>query len=59
MDLRSRVTDLMRPARGELAEFVAIRSVADPRQFPAEECTRAAQWVLGKFAGARIFGCPP
>ena len=51
MDLRSRITDLMRPARGELAEFVAIRSVADPRQFPPEECAKAAHWVLDKFAG--------
>jgi acetylornithine deacetylase/succinyl-diaminopimelate desuccinylase-like protein len=37
-------------AREELAELVAIRSVADPRQFPPEECERAAQWVLDKFA---------
>ncbi|SDM06555.1 dipeptidase [Arthrobacter sp. ok362] len=51
MDLRSRIAELMRPARGELAEFVAIRSVADPRQFPPEECAKAAQWVLDKFAG--------
>ncbi|MGY3317229.1 M20/M25/M40 family metallo-hydrolase [Arthrobacter sp. TE12232] len=50
MDLRDRITELMRPAREELAEFVAIRSVADPRQFPVEECARAAQWVLEKFA---------
>lgn len=50
MDLRSRIADLMRPAQGELAEFVAIRSVADPRQFPPEECAKAAHWVLDKFA---------
>ncbi|MDR7083933.1 acetylornithine deacetylase/succinyl-diaminopimelate desuccinylase-like protein [Arthrobacter ginsengisoli] len=50
MELRSRITDLMRPAWGELAEFVALRSVADARQFPAEECAKAAQWVLAKFA---------
>lgn len=37
-------------ARDELAEFVAFRSVADARQFPPEECTQAAQWVLDKFA---------
>jgi acetylornithine deacetylase/succinyl-diaminopimelate desuccinylase-like protein len=36
--------------RNELAELVAIPSVADPRQYPAEECERAAQWVLEKFA---------
>ena len=50
MDLRSRVHDLMPAVRDELAELVAIRSVADPRQYPPEECERAAQWVLGRFA---------
>jgi cysteinylglycine-S-conjugate dipeptidase len=51
MDLRERVAGLMGPVRPELAELVAIRSVADPRQFPPEECTRAAQWVADAFAG--------
>jgi cysteinylglycine-S-conjugate dipeptidase len=46
MDLRERIASLMGQARPELAELVAIRSVADPRQFPPEECARAAQWVL-------------
>lgn len=50
MDLRSRVHDLMPAVRDELAELVAIRSVADPRQYPPAECERAAQWVLGRFA---------
>src|SRR5215207_3289531 len=50
MDLRAGITDLMPQAREELAELVAIRSVADPRQFPPEECDRAAQWVLDRFA---------
>jgi acetylornithine deacetylase/succinyl-diaminopimelate desuccinylase-like protein len=36
--------------RDELAELVALRSVADARQYPVEECERAAQWVLEKFA---------
>lgn len=49
MQLRSRIADLMPRAREELADLVAIRSVADPRQFPAEECERAATWVLEKF----------
>ncbi|MGO4102375.1 dipeptidase [Leifsonia sp. YAF41] len=49
MDLRSRIAELLPAAKDELAEFVAIRSVADPRQFPPEECTRAAQWVIDKF----------
>ena len=50
MDLRQRIADLMPVVRDELTELVALRSVADPRQFPAEECERTAQWVLEKFA---------
>jgi acetylornithine deacetylase/succinyl-diaminopimelate desuccinylase-like protein len=50
MDLRARIAELMPRARTELAELVAFRSVADPRQYPAEECERCAQWVLGKFS---------
>lgn len=50
MDLRSRVDELMATAHDELAELVAIPSVADPRQYPAEECARAARWVQEKFA---------
>ena len=52
MSLRERIASLMGRVRPELAELVAIRSVADPRQFPPEECARAAQWVLDAFAGA-------
>jgi cysteinylglycine-S-conjugate dipeptidase len=51
MDLRERIASLMGQVRPELAELVAIRSVADPRQFPPEECARAARWVLAAFAG--------
>ncbi|WP_020017167.1 dipeptidase [Promicromonospora sukumoe] len=50
MDIRSRVGAEMPRVRDELAELVAIRSVADPRQFPPEECERAARWVLTRFA---------
>jgi acetylornithine deacetylase/succinyl-diaminopimelate desuccinylase-like protein len=50
MDLRGRVARLMPQARTELAELVAIRSVADPRQFPPEECAAAAQWILDRFS---------
>ena len=49
-DLAQRVADLMPRVRTELAELVAIPSVADPRQFPPEECARAAQWVVDAFA---------
>ena len=52
MDLRERIASLMGQVRPELTELVAIRSVADPRQLPPEECARAAQWVLGAFADA-------
>ena len=50
VDLRARIGDLMPHAREELAGFVALRSVADPRQFPAEECVLAAEWVRDRFA---------
>ena len=50
VDLRARVGELMADVRSELAELVAIRSVADPRQFPPEECTKAAEWVRDRFA---------
>lgn len=50
MTLRESVSQLMPQARQELAELVALRSVADPRQFPATECEQAARWVLDKFA---------
>jgi acetylornithine deacetylase/succinyl-diaminopimelate desuccinylase-like protein len=49
MELRERIAGLMPQAQQELSELVAIRSVADARQFPPEECAAAAQWVLGKF----------
>jgi acetylornithine deacetylase/succinyl-diaminopimelate desuccinylase-like protein len=39
----------MPQAKAELTELVAIKSVADPRQYPPEECLRAAQWVSDKF----------
>lgn len=52
MDLRERVGELMPRARVELAELVAMRSVADPRQFPPEECHRAAVWVADAFTEA-------
>src|SRR6478736_5746036 len=50
VELRERVSSLMARARSDLAELVAIPSVADPRQYPPEECARAAQWVLDAFA---------
>ena len=51
-DLPERIAGLMGRVRPELAELVAIPSVADPRLFPAEECARAARWVRDAFAAA-------
>ncbi len=48
--IRERIRAMMPAARDELAELVALRSVADPRQFPPEECAKAAEWVRGRFA---------
>jgi acetylornithine deacetylase/succinyl-diaminopimelate desuccinylase-like protein len=52
MEIRKRVDTLMGRARADLAALVAIPSVADPRQFPPAECTRAAHWVADRFAEA-------
>ncbi|MGX5772668.1 M20/M25/M40 family metallo-hydrolase [Microbacterium trichothecenolyticum] len=49
-EIRARIRAMMPAARDELAELVAIRSVADPRQFPPEECAQAAEWVRARFA---------
>ncbi|WP_031510342.1 dipeptidase [Streptomyces megasporus] len=43
--LAAAVASLMPQARTELAELVAFKSVADPAQFPPEECAAAARWV--------------
>ena len=52
--LRERVRSLMPRARDELAELVSIRSVADPKQEPVEECLKAARRVADAFAGAGL-----
>jgi acetylornithine deacetylase/succinyl-diaminopimelate desuccinylase-like protein len=52
VDLKDRIDALMPRAREELAELVALRSVADPRQFPPDECHRAAVWVADAFTEA-------
>jgi cysteinylglycine-S-conjugate dipeptidase len=48
--LRPAVHGLMGRAKDDLAELVAFRSVADPKQFPPEECAKAADWVVERFA---------
>ncbi|MEU4210781.1 dipeptidase [Streptomyces sp. NPDC026206] len=54
--LRTHVHGLMDRAREDLATLVSCRSVADPRQFPAEECARAAAFVARRFTEAGIPG---
>lgn len=48
-DLRAAVSGLMGRAKDDLAELVAFQSVADPKQYPPEECHKAAQWVVDAF----------
>jgi acetylornithine deacetylase/succinyl-diaminopimelate desuccinylase-like protein len=48
--LRSTIAQLMPRARSDLAELVAFKSVADPKQYPPRECEEAAQWVVDAFA---------
>jgi acetylornithine deacetylase/succinyl-diaminopimelate desuccinylase-like protein len=52
--LRHIVASLMPMARADLAELVAIRSVADPRVESPAECAKAAQWVVDRFADAGL-----
>lgn len=52
--LREAVHGLMGEAKQDLAELVAFRSVADPKQYPPEECQAAAQWVIDHFAEAGL-----
>lgn len=53
-DLRDAIHGMMPQAKKDLAELVSIPSVADPRQFPPEECEKAAQWVLSAFRAAGL-----
>ncbi|MET7767996.1 dipeptidase [Nocardia sp. NPDC005366] len=53
-ELRGRVRALMKNAKQDLAQLVSFKSVADPRQFPAEECEKTAQWVADAFAGVGL-----
>ena len=52
--LQDKVAGLMPRAREDLAALVACRSVADPRQFPAEECLKAARLVIDRFQDAGL-----
>ncbi|GAA2751548.1 dipeptidase [Kitasatospora cinereorecta] len=54
--LAAAVRSLMPRAHSDLAELVAFPSVADPRQFPVEECRKAARWVADAFAAEGMTG---
>lgn len=51
-DLQSRISDLMPRAKSDLSELVAFRSVANTDVEPAEECEKAAEWVVDAFSAA-------
>ena len=53
-ELAARIAALMPRAQQDLAELVAIPSVADPRQYPPEEPRRAAEWVAAAFTEAGL-----
>jgi cysteinylglycine-S-conjugate dipeptidase len=48
-DLGEAVSGLMDRAKADLSELVAFRSVADAKQYPPEECDKAADWVVDAF----------
>ncbi|SDJ03317.1 Acetylornithine deacetylase/Succinyl-diaminopimelate desuccinylase [Frankineae bacterium MT45] len=48
-DLREAVAGLMDRAREDLTQLVSFKSVADPKLYPQEECTRTAQWIIDAF----------
>ncbi|MEV3966351.1 dipeptidase, partial [Nocardia sp. NPDC050193] len=52
--LGARIASLMPRAKTDLTELVAVPSVADPRQYPPEECARAARWVADAFTDAGL-----
>ncbi|WP_030694263.1 dipeptidase [Streptomyces globisporus] len=52
--LRERVRALMPRAKEDLTALVAMRSVADPRQFPPEECAKTADFLVRVFTEAGL-----
>ncbi|HKP21278.1 MAG TPA: M20/M25/M40 family metallo-hydrolase, partial [Thermoleophilaceae bacterium] len=48
-ELREAVNGLMGRAKDDLAELVSFQSVADAKQYPPEECEKAARWVVDAF----------
>ena len=63
LELRERVAGLIGLARDDLADLVAVRSVADSRPAASKEGLRAAEWVCDAlreegFADARLLETP-
>jgi acetylornithine deacetylase/succinyl-diaminopimelate desuccinylase-like protein len=58
-DLRAAVATLMPRALADLAELVAIPSIADERIVPLAECDRAAAWVAAAFRAEGIDDAHP
>ncbi|GAA4812489.1 dipeptidase [Tomitella cavernea] len=52
--LRAQVRGLMPQARADLAELVAIPTLADARQVDPQECLRGARWARDAFTAAGI-----
>lgn len=52
--LAQAVAGLMEQGLRELADLVAIPSIADPRQVPPERCVEAATWVRDAFRDAGV-----
>lgn len=58
-DLRATVAALMPRALSDLADLVAIPSIADERIVPLSECDRAAEWVAAAFRAEGIDDARP
>lgn len=58
-DLRASVAALMPRALTDLADLVAIPSIADERIVPLSECDRAAEWVAAAFRAEGIDDARP
>ncbi len=52
--LAERVRGFMPQAHSDLAELVAVPTLADPRQVDPQECVRGARWVRDAFTAAGI-----
>ncbi|GAA3388359.1 dipeptidase [Cryptosporangium minutisporangium] len=53
-EVRARISALMPQVKEDLARMVSFRSVADPKQYPPEECTRTADYLIEAFRGVGL-----